>query len=97
MPIFLIAQTAPPSATPQLLLMVAVFGAFWLFFFRPQRARMKKQREMIAHLQLGDTVRTAGGIIGKIRRLDDNEVVLEIESGQMRVVRRFITEKFSEG
>lgn len=96
MPIFLVAQAAQPNPAAGLLLPLVLFAAFWLFFFRPQRAQMKRQREMLSQIQLGDTVRTAGGIIGKIRRLDDDFVVLEVESGQVKIVRRFIAERLPE-
>ena len=48
---------------------------------RPQMKQAKAQREMIAALQKGDEVATSSGIIGKITKLSDDVVSLEIASG----------------
>lgn len=68
-------------------LMVAVF---WLFIIRPQRQRTKKQQALIQSLEVGQDVRTIGGIKGRILSIDDDEVVLKVEEGKLRVTRRAI-------
>ncbi len=74
-------------------LMVVVF---WLFIIRPQRQRTKKQQELIKSLEVGQEVRTIGGIHGKILSIDDNDVVLKVEEGRLRVTRRAIGSAASE-
>lgn len=73
--------------------MVAVF---WLFIIRPQRTRMKKQQELASSLQLGDEVQTIGGLKGRVAALDGDDLILEIEQGRIRVVRRAIANKLTE-
>lgn len=70
--------------------MVAVF---YVLILRPQRKRMRAQQELTAALSLGDKVQTIGGIQGVIRALDDDAVVIEVEQGRMRVVRRAIASR----
>ena len=66
---------------------------FYFLILRPQRARMRKQQEVTKSLTLGDRVQTIGGIQGVIRALDDDSVVLEVEQGRIRFIRRAIAAK----
>ncbi len=58
------------------------FGGFALIFYfliwRPQSKRAKEQRELLSSLNKGDEVMTNGGLLGKLGKVDDNYVVVEI-------------------
>ena len=71
-------------------LMVAVF---YFFIIRPQRQRQTAQQELSASLEIGDDVRTIGGIHGRILTIDAESVLLEVEQGQIRVARRAVGAK----
>ena len=58
--------------------MVVIFVLFWFMLIRPQMKQAKEQRNMIAALQKGDEVTTAGGIVGKVTKVSDAFVALEI-------------------
>jgi preprotein translocase subunit YajC len=73
-----------------LLLMVAVF---YFLIIRPQRNRAKKQQQLAASLQLGDEIQTIGGIKGRIKRLDEDDVVLEVEQGEIRMSRKAVASR----
>ena len=65
-----------------LVLMVAMFGVFWFFVFRPQSRRAKQHQAMLHSIKRGDHVVTNGGIIGRVVRLEgDGVVTLEIADG----------------
>jgi preprotein translocase subunit YajC len=51
-----------------------MFGVFWLLVFRPQQKKMKQHREMIGALKRGDQVVTAGGIYGRVAKIEGNNV-----------------------
>lgn len=53
----------------------------WVLLVRPQQQRVRRQRELIASLGVGDEVVTAGGIVGRIVQLDSDEVRLEVAPG----------------
>lgn len=74
--------------------LVAVFGIFYFLVMRPQQQRAKQHKEMLDNLRRGDTVVTAGGIVGKVSKVrDDGEIVVEISDGvQVRVVKGTLTE-----
>jgi preprotein translocase subunit YajC len=78
------------------LIIPLLFGAMWWFTIRPQQQRLKAQRELIAALSVGDVVLTAGGVIGRIVSMDDEEVVLDAGRGtplELRVVRAAVTRR----
>lgn len=77
-----------------LLWMLAMLGAFYLLLVRPQRQRMTAHRELMSQLGVGDEVMTMGGLFGRIERLEDEVVALEISPGtSVRVARTAISRK----
>ena len=54
---------------------------FWLLLVRPQQQRLRAQRDLIASLEVGDRVVTAGGLIGNIIRLDERDAEIEVAPG----------------
>ena len=72
----------------QLLLPLVLLALMWVLLVRPQQQRVRRQRELIASLEVGDEVVTAGGIVGRIVALEGDEVRLEVAPGvTLRVVR----------
>lgn len=84
----------PMSQT--LFLLVPLFVIFYFFMIRPQQQRMKQHREMVNNVRRGDTVVTAGGIVGRVAKVpqkDDPEVTVEIaDDVQVRVIKSTLTE-----
>ena len=74
------AGEAPP-AWLQFLPLVAMGVIFWFLILRPQMRRQKEQRTKIAALKKGDQVLTGGGLIGKVIRVDDHYVDVELAPG----------------
>ena len=58
-----------------------LLAALWLLMIRPQQQRVKRQRELLASLAVGDEVVTVGGILGRIVTLDDERVSVEVAPG----------------
>ena len=54
---------------------------FYFFLIRPQQRKIKEHNDMIQALKVGDNVLTNGGIYGKIAKVEDREVSLEVASG----------------
>jgi preprotein translocase subunit YajC len=61
-----------------LIFLVVLLLVFWLLVVTPQRRRRQQQAQLVASLQPGDEVATIGGILGRIREVEDEVVVLEI-------------------
>ena len=71
----------------QLVFPLVFLGLMWFLLVRPQQQRVRRQQELVASLAVGDEVITAGGIIGRIVAVDDDEVHLEVSPD---VVMRFL-------
>lgn len=80
----LLAQAAPaaaaaePPAYLQFLPLVAMAGIFYFLILRPQMRRQKEQQAKIGSLKKGDQVVTGGGLIGKVIKVDEQTVDLEL-------------------
>ena len=70
-----------------------VFIAFYFLMIRPQQRRMKALQTAVEAVKKGDTVTTAGGIVGKVTRVEDAHVEVEIAPNtRVRVVKATLTE-----
>ncbi|MDP8976721.1 MAG: preprotein translocase subunit YajC [Actinomycetota bacterium] len=81
----------------QLFLPFVLLALMWLLLVRPQQQRVRRQRELIASLEVGDEVITAGGIVGRVVALEGDEVRLEVAPGvTMRFVRLAVNSRVQE-
>ena len=62
----------------QFLPLVALLAVFYFLILRPQQKRAKEQKAMIEALQKGDEVATLGGILGKVTKVGEDNVAVEI-------------------
>jgi preprotein translocase subunit YajC len=71
-----------------------LFGIFYFLLIRPQQQRMKSHQAMVQAVKRGDTVVTAGGLVGKVAKVkDDGEVLVEIaDNVQVRVLKSTLSE-----
>ena len=58
--------------------MIIIFVLFYFMLIRPQMKQAKQQKVMIEALKAGDEVATAGGVLGKVSKVGDNFVSVEI-------------------
>lgn len=79
------AQTGAggPDVFVSILPFILIFVIMYFLIIRPQRTQMKKRQEMLAAIRRGDTVVTGGGLIGKVTKVGDDE--LEVDLGGMKV------------
>jgi preprotein translocase subunit YajC len=78
----------------QLVLLVVLVGAFYMLLIRPQRRRLRDHENLVGGLVPGDSVVTIGGIVGSVRAIEDDHMLLEIADGVViRVVKQAIGRK----
>jgi preprotein translocase subunit YajC len=86
------AQAAPASSPTDSLLtflpMVAIFVVFYFLLIRPQQKKQKEARAMLESLNKGDEVVTAGGVVGRIAKLNEQYATIEIAPNTEMVVQR---------
>jgi preprotein translocase subunit YajC len=96
-PAFASAGAAGPSGAAAIFNMAAplviIFVIFYFLLIRPQQRRLKQHRDMIDAVKKNDTAITGGGLIGKVTRVDENEVELEVASGvKIKVVKAMLSD-----
>ena len=64
-----------------IIFLVVIFIMFYFFMIRPQRKKQKEHEDLVGQLRGGDRVITAGGIYGQVESVDEDSVVLRMESG----------------
>ena len=61
-----------------LILIVLMFGVLYFLMIRPQMKRAKEHKTMIEALQKGDEVVTTGGMLGRVTKINENYVTLDV-------------------
>ena len=84
------AQAAAPAAPgfTQFLPLIIIFILFWFMLIRPQMKRAKEQKKMLSELAKSDEVITASGQVGKIVKIGEQFVSLEIADGVITHVQK---------
>jgi len=90
------AAPAGPGGSSQfiigLLPWLLIFVIFYVLMIRPQQRRVKEHQAAIAAVRKGDEVVTAGGIRGRVTKVGDDEVEVEIAQGvKVNVVKSTLT------
>lgn len=101
-----IAQTAPAAAGGSdmmssltgMLPLVLMFVVLYFVMIRPQMKKQKEHRTMIDALAKGDEVATAGGLLGKVTKMGDSYLTLEVAPGmEVQLQRSAIVQVLPKG
>lgn len=74
-------QPPATSLTYNLILFGGMFFLFWLILWRPQSKRAKEHQELVNGISKGDEVMTSGGLLGKVTRVQDDYIAIEVADG----------------
>ncbi len=73
--------------------LIFIFVIFYFLLIRPQQKRMREHRALIDAVKKGDTVVTAGGIVGKVVKVEEAEVEVEIAANtRVRVIKTTLSD-----
>ncbi|MXO64000.1 preprotein translocase subunit YajC [Qipengyuania oceanensis] len=75
------ASADAPPAWIQWLPIVGMVLIFWFLIIRPQMRRQKEHAAKVAGLKKGDQVVTAGGLVGKVAKVDDHYAEIDLAQG----------------
>ncbi len=97
----ILAQESSSGGAGGLLSFVLIIGLlggfFWFLIIRPQRRQLRRRQELAGSVDIGDRIRTGGGIYGVVRRLDEKDAVIEVEDGGLlKVIRVAIVDKVDD-
>ena len=86
------------SSLMSMLPLVLMFVVLYFVMIRPQMKRQKEHRSMIDALAKGDEVATAGGLLGKVTKLGDTHLSIEIASGvEVQLQRNAVVQVLPKG
>ena len=90
---------ASDSFLSTLIPLILLFGIFYFLIIRPQQQRVKRHQMMVDSVRRGDTVVTAGGLIGRVTKVKDGgEIVVELaDNVQVRVVKYTLSQVRAKG
>lgn len=80
------------------LFLVVLFAVFYFLLIRPQQKRSKEHKQLVAALSKGDEVVTNGGLLGRISKIGDHFITMEIADGlEVRVQRQAVASLMPKG
>ncbi len=86
------------SGTSTIIMMVLFAAVFYFLLIRPQSKRAKEHKGMLEAIQKGDEVVTGGGILGKVSKITDGFVILNVAQGvEMKFQKHAITASLPKG
>jgi preprotein translocase subunit YajC len=96
-PAYAQASGAAPDATAGFFMtvfpFVLIFVIFYFLLIRPQTRRMKQHQSMIAAVKRNDIVVTSGGLVGKVTKVDEAEIEVELAPNvRVRVIKGMLSE-----
>jgi len=74
------------AVLPQILILVGFVAVFYFLLIRPQQKQQKQVREMLANIKVGDRIKTIGGIYGRITKIKDDILTIEVGSQKSELV-----------
>ncbi|ANJ67576.1 preprotein translocase subunit YajC [Halothiobacillus diazotrophicus] len=88
-----LAEAAPaaaqqPSMIATFLPLVLIFGVMYFLLIRPQVKRQKEHKKLVEAIEKGDEVITNGGMLGRVIKLSDGFITIEVSDGVTVVVQR---------
>jgi preprotein translocase subunit YajC len=87
------ASSGTAGLVMNVLPLLLIFVIFYMLLIRPQQRRLKQHQAMVEAVKRNDTAVTNGGLIGKVVKVDENEVELEIASGvKVKVVKSMLSD-----
>ena len=89
---------APSPGYMDLLLLVGFVGIFYFLLWRPQSKRRKEHQVLLGGLTKGDEVVTAGGIVGKVSKVEDDFIKLQVSNNvELRIQKSAIGATLPKG
>ena len=91
------AQKKQSGGLAAFLPLLVLVGVFWFLIMRPQQQRAKQQRSMTSNVKQGDRIVAAGGIVGTVRRVDDDTISLQVaDNVVIKVDRASVSKRLTE-
>ena len=74
-----------PEFVPQIIMIVALFAIMYFMLIRPQKKKDDEVRKMRDSLKVGDEILTIGGIYGKVVRIKDDRLTIQVGADRTKI------------
>ena len=74
-------SSAQPSMVASFIPLILIFLIFYFLLIRPQQKKQKEHRKLLDSIQRGDEILSSGGILGKVLKVDNDKLTVEISKG----------------
>jgi preprotein translocase subunit YajC len=87
------ASSGTAGLVMNILPLLLIFVIFYMLMIRPQQRRMKQHQAMVAAVKKNDIAVTNGGLIGKVTKVDEDNIELEVASGvRVKVIKTMLSD-----
>jgi preprotein translocase subunit YajC len=87
-----------PFGGPDIFILVAFAAVFYFIIWRPQSKRAKEHKDLVGSIGKGDEIVTSGGMIGKVSKVDEQFLVVEIAKGvEIKLQKHAVTAALPKG
>lgn len=87
-----------PGFGSSLIYFIVLIALLYFLFIRPQQKRSKEHQELIENIKIDDEVVTLGGLVGKVVKIGEDQVDLEVSDGVVvKVVKNSISRVMEKG
>ena len=76
--------------------LVLVSLIFIFFIFRPQQKKISAHKQLLSNLKIDDEIITNSGILGKIKKIEDDIVIIQTESNSMKILKQSISDIYKK-
>ncbi|MGL4991191.1 MAG: preprotein translocase subunit YajC [Sarcina sp.] len=74
---------------------VIMFLVFWVLMIRPEKKRQKNYTSMLDELRVHDKIITKGGIVGKVIKINGEEIIVDSEGTRLRMAKNAVNTKIA--
>ena len=75
------AAAQQPSMLASFIPLILIFLIFYFLLIRPQQKKQKEHKVLLDSIQRGDEILSSGGILGKVIKVDNDKLTVEISKG----------------
>jgi len=91
-------QPAEPSMIYNLILFGGMILLFYMILWRPQSKRAKEHKELVSSIGKGDEVMTSGGLLGKVTKVNDDYIAIQVAEGvELKVQKSSVSAALPKG
>ncbi len=75
------SATQQPSMLASFIPLILIFFIFYFLLIRPQQKKQKEHKILLESIKRGDEILTSGGIVGKVKKAEEEKLTVEISDG----------------